>query len=182
MGAASTSETSVNFYQTTRQNNTEHSYLHTRRRENLKSHKLKNVPIKLTSDELNKLYFIFITSVIFENDDHKILHRISWIFFYNVCFHFLKVCDNMWFMKLIPCWTLPIVWGHDVSGIGSTTIFRCLVVTLMTGCIPFVINIIGGEGWDRNRDLLNTRLLHIDVHYLVVTSSTNIIPPESHVI
>jgi hypothetical protein len=33
-----TSETSVNFYQTTLRNNPEHSHLHTHRRENLKSH------------------------------------------------------------------------------------------------------------------------------------------------
>jgi hypothetical protein len=37
MEAASTSETSVNFYQTARRNNPEDSHLHTRRRENLKS-------------------------------------------------------------------------------------------------------------------------------------------------
>jgi hypothetical protein len=36
--AASTSETSVNFYQTTRRNNPEDSHLHSRRRKNLKSH------------------------------------------------------------------------------------------------------------------------------------------------
>jgi hypothetical protein len=36
--AASTSDTSVNVYQTTRRNIPEDSYLHTRRRENLKSH------------------------------------------------------------------------------------------------------------------------------------------------
>jgi hypothetical protein len=35
--AASTSETSVNFYQTTLRNNPEGSHHHTRRRENLKS-------------------------------------------------------------------------------------------------------------------------------------------------
>jgi hypothetical protein len=38
MEAASTSETSVNFFQTTRRNNPEDSHLHTCRRENLKSH------------------------------------------------------------------------------------------------------------------------------------------------
>jgi hypothetical protein len=38
MEAASTFETSVNFYQTTRRNNPEDSHLHTRHRENLKSH------------------------------------------------------------------------------------------------------------------------------------------------
>jgi hypothetical protein len=38
METASTSETSVNFYQTTRRNNPEASHFHTRRRENLKSH------------------------------------------------------------------------------------------------------------------------------------------------
>jgi hypothetical protein len=36
--AASTSEKSVNFYQTTRHNNPEVSYLHIRRRENLIFH------------------------------------------------------------------------------------------------------------------------------------------------
>jgi hypothetical protein len=40
MEAASTSETSVNFYQTTRRNNPEDSHLHTRRHENLQSYKL----------------------------------------------------------------------------------------------------------------------------------------------
>jgi hypothetical protein len=38
MEAASTSETSVNFYQTTRRYNPEDSHLHNRRRENLKSY------------------------------------------------------------------------------------------------------------------------------------------------
>jgi hypothetical protein len=38
MEAASTSETSVNFYQTTRRYNPEDSHLHTRRRENLESY------------------------------------------------------------------------------------------------------------------------------------------------
>jgi hypothetical protein len=38
MEAASTSETSVNLYQTTWRNNPEGSHLHTRRHENLKSH------------------------------------------------------------------------------------------------------------------------------------------------
>jgi hypothetical protein len=39
MEAASTSETLVNFYQTTRRNYSEDNNLHTRHRENLKSHK-----------------------------------------------------------------------------------------------------------------------------------------------
>jgi hypothetical protein len=38
MEAANTSETSVNFYQTAWRNDTEDSHVHTRRRENLKSH------------------------------------------------------------------------------------------------------------------------------------------------
>jgi hypothetical protein len=40
MEAASTSETSVNFYQTIRRNNPEDGHLHSRRRENLKFHLL----------------------------------------------------------------------------------------------------------------------------------------------
>jgi hypothetical protein len=43
MKAASTSETSVNFYQTTRRSNTEDSHLRTRRHENLKSHSAKTI-------------------------------------------------------------------------------------------------------------------------------------------
>jgi hypothetical protein len=38
MDSASTSETSINFYQTTRRSNPEDRQLHTRRRQNLKSH------------------------------------------------------------------------------------------------------------------------------------------------
>jgi hypothetical protein len=38
MEAASKSETSVNFYQTTRRNKPKDSHIHTRRLENLKSH------------------------------------------------------------------------------------------------------------------------------------------------
>jgi hypothetical protein len=38
MEAASTSETSANFYQTTRRNNPEDNHRHTRSRENLKSY------------------------------------------------------------------------------------------------------------------------------------------------
>jgi hypothetical protein len=38
MEASKTSETSVNFYHTTRRYNPEDSHLHTRRRENLKSY------------------------------------------------------------------------------------------------------------------------------------------------
>jgi hypothetical protein len=38
MESASTSKTSVNFYQTTRRNIPEDIHVHTRRRENLKSH------------------------------------------------------------------------------------------------------------------------------------------------
>jgi hypothetical protein len=44
MEAVSTYETSVNFYQTTRRNIPEDSHLHTRRRENLKSH--LRIPLK----------------------------------------------------------------------------------------------------------------------------------------
>jgi hypothetical protein len=43
MEAISTSETSVNFYQTTRRNNPEDSHLHALRRKNLKSHEISKV-------------------------------------------------------------------------------------------------------------------------------------------
>jgi hypothetical protein len=43
MDTVSTYETSVNFYETTRCNIPEHSHLHNRRRENLKSHTVVDV-------------------------------------------------------------------------------------------------------------------------------------------
>jgi hypothetical protein len=53
MEEANTSETSVNFYQTTRRNNPEDSHLHARRRENLKSHALPLDDIR--REELKKI-------------------------------------------------------------------------------------------------------------------------------
>jgi hypothetical protein len=47
MKAVRTSETSVNIYQATRRNNPDDSNLHTRRRENLKSHLGHNVFMEL---------------------------------------------------------------------------------------------------------------------------------------
>jgi hypothetical protein len=46
MEAESTSETSENFYQTTRRNNPEDSHLHTRRRENMNSQRFRSVYIQ----------------------------------------------------------------------------------------------------------------------------------------
>jgi hypothetical protein len=56
MEATNISETSVNFYQTTRRNNPEDSHLHARRRENLKSQTaiLIVVFITLGSQELKE--------------------------------------------------------------------------------------------------------------------------------
>jgi hypothetical protein len=45
MEAASTSETSADFYQTTRCNDPKDSHLHTRRRENLKSDETDDFPL-----------------------------------------------------------------------------------------------------------------------------------------
>jgi hypothetical protein len=50
MEAASTSETSVYFYQTTRRNNPEDTHLHARRRKNLKSHKNRGLSFFFVSN------------------------------------------------------------------------------------------------------------------------------------
>jgi hypothetical protein len=50
MEAARTSETSVNFYQTTRRYNPEDSHLHTNRRENLKSYKVTANNVEIPYD------------------------------------------------------------------------------------------------------------------------------------
>jgi hypothetical protein len=56
MGAASTSETSVNSYQTTRHSNPEDSHLHTRRRENLESHEFNSTSAATTATTNNNLF------------------------------------------------------------------------------------------------------------------------------
>jgi hypothetical protein len=56
MEAASTSETLVIFYQTTRRNNPKDSHLYTRRRENLKSHILYFIRFKETVTPTSILY------------------------------------------------------------------------------------------------------------------------------
>jgi hypothetical protein len=58
MQAASTSETSVNFYQTTRRYNPEDSYLHTHRRENVKSKLKKNDTFAQVVDILVLIIFL----------------------------------------------------------------------------------------------------------------------------
>jgi hypothetical protein len=56
MKAASTSETSVNFYETTRRYNPEDSHLRTHRRENLKSYEVAY----WSDDEFHNIRFLFI--------------------------------------------------------------------------------------------------------------------------
>jgi hypothetical protein len=65
MEAAGTSETLVNFYQTTRRYNPEDSHLHTHRRENLKSYSCTKFArlILSPSSDLDRSYFKFFTSV-----------------------------------------------------------------------------------------------------------------------
>jgi hypothetical protein len=58
MEAASISEASVNFYQTTRRKNPTDSHLHTRSRENLKSHIIIILQLFLTFHILLKQYFV----------------------------------------------------------------------------------------------------------------------------
>jgi hypothetical protein len=59
MTASNTSETSVNFYQTTQNYNPGHTHLHTRRRENLKSH----VPYIVYLDETFRLLSVHFLNV-----------------------------------------------------------------------------------------------------------------------
>jgi hypothetical protein len=78
MEAASTSETLVNFYQTTQCNNPEDSHLHTRRRENLKSHFTKKTAVAVVFvTRPNSYSFMFssflynISNALFENEAVK---------------------------------------------------------------------------------------------------------------
>jgi hypothetical protein len=65
MEAARTSETSVDISLTTRQYIPEDSELHTRRRENLKSHKAVYLPVKNTASISCKIRQLSVNSVIF---------------------------------------------------------------------------------------------------------------------
>jgi hypothetical protein len=58
MEVVCTSETSVNFYQTTRRNIPEDSHLHTRRRENLKYHLLNYNDHSAQNEELFSVYVV----------------------------------------------------------------------------------------------------------------------------
>jgi hypothetical protein len=64
MKAANTSETSVNFYQTTWRNNPEDRHVHTRRRENLKSHFHVLLILKYTCPR-NNVFFIIPLEIIY---------------------------------------------------------------------------------------------------------------------
>jgi hypothetical protein len=57
MEAARTSETLVNFYQTTRHYNPEYSHLHTHRRENLKSYTIKEIHTDIKPNNISSLTF-----------------------------------------------------------------------------------------------------------------------------
>jgi hypothetical protein len=54
MEAASTSKTSVNFYQTTRRNIPEDSHLHTHRRENRKYQQILDIIIVLYNEKVKR--------------------------------------------------------------------------------------------------------------------------------
>jgi hypothetical protein len=54
MEAAKTSETFVNFYQTTRRCNPEDSHLHIRRRKNLKSYRFRKFENKVVARKLDQ--------------------------------------------------------------------------------------------------------------------------------
>jgi hypothetical protein len=62
MEAARTSETLVNFYQTTRRCNPEDSHLHTHRRENLKSYVLNDLPIFFIHFAFNEKQIVEVTA------------------------------------------------------------------------------------------------------------------------
>jgi hypothetical protein len=74
----STSETSVNFYQTTRSYNPDDSHLHSRRRENLKSYLqfvVRNTIMKLLLFEIALNTHQFITARLHHLYELQILHQ-----------------------------------------------------------------------------------------------------------
>jgi hypothetical protein len=93
--AASTSETSINFYQTTLRNNPEDSHLHTRRRENLKSYKGRNCRNILAARYAWDWNVIFSSRIVVADHSKKwnIFNKfiLKNLFFLKQCFRFNKV-------------------------------------------------------------------------------------------
>jgi hypothetical protein len=56
MEAASTSETLVNFFQSTQRNNPEEGHLRTHRRENLKSYYFLNIHLNITLSSMSRSF------------------------------------------------------------------------------------------------------------------------------
>jgi hypothetical protein len=68
MEAENISETSINFYQTTRRNNPGNSHFHTRCRENLKSHKSNVLSLgfpKVDENFVNLFFFLVLSKATF---------------------------------------------------------------------------------------------------------------------
>jgi hypothetical protein len=71
MGATSTSETSPNFYQTTRHNNPEANHIHARRPENLKSHlKMLHVSHTHNTQNISSINYTLLVTTTPQKDSH----------------------------------------------------------------------------------------------------------------
>jgi hypothetical protein len=75
--AARTSETSVNFYQTSRRYNPEDSHLHTHCRENLKSYLIRNTTASRLGFILNEFQqtHMFVQTLDAKNSELELRHR-----------------------------------------------------------------------------------------------------------
>jgi hypothetical protein len=97
MEALSTSETSVNIYQTTRRNIPQHIHIHTRRRENLKSH---HIPVTLGSqEELTELAPVLEPMTFHVSSDE--LSPTAWQLRYQRCEYVcVCVCVCVWLIHI----------------------------------------------------------------------------------
>jgi hypothetical protein len=130
MEAASTFETSVNFFQTTRRNNPEDNYLHTRRRENLKSHfsagrsrYLASLIAILTQHVIFPIYTcILYISNIYENGRFSLsvfihfTHLLTWIVHTEDCvrlipgYSVLHKSNQTVLEDLLKSWASRVYW------------------------------------------------------------------------
>jgi hypothetical protein len=111
MEAARTSETLVNFYQTTRCSNPEDSNLHTHRRENLKSYLDYSMMVTVIIMELKRLlfsYFLRVRIVAARPECHMSHEDYS----YSNCF---KITNSRLFIVNIPCFTTNSVVSDNFS-------------------------------------------------------------------
>jgi hypothetical protein len=124
--AGRTSETSVNFYQTSRRNNAEDSHLHTRRRENLVSH---NFTVIFDTD---LLLFVFLLKGLWHSL-HCIVARDCFFTVRSIWYKNSHYRQQNWqFCTLLICHsrTFELDWEVSTNALANSFTYSCILLFL----------------------------------------------------